>query len=104
MDVNSGALLSAVLLFQTVWKQKTETVSATQVLPDGGGECPQVFRPRASAADLGPHEVGFNFPLVFVRRIARLGVDMTLSRNGGFILPTVKRLRHVRVLRCAYAA
>lgn len=34
MDVNSGSLLFAILPFQTLWKQESETVSATKVLTD----------------------------------------------------------------------
>lgn len=54
-------------------------------------------------ADPGPREVGFQFFAHF-RMASRPGADVTLSQNGGFILPTVRRLRRVRVLRCAYAA
>ena len=72
-----------------------------------------------TTADLGPSEIEFNFPLILYRCVCsvRLGacvvsrvlkplwlagaLDMASSHNGGFILPTVKRLS---VLRCAYVA
>lgn len=68
-----------------------------------------------TTADLGPPEVEFNFLLVLYRGmcIVRLGAcvvsrvlkplwlagaaDMASSHNGGFILPTVKRLLGVKV-------
>lgn len=68
-----------------------------------------------TTADLGPPEVEFNFPLVLYRVvcIVHLGAwavsrvlkplwlagaaDMASSHNGGFILPTVKRLQSVKV-------
>lgn len=71
-----------------------------------------------TTADLGPPEVEFNFPLVLYRLvcIVRWGAcvvsielkplwlagaaDMASSHNGGFILPTVKRLRGVKVRLC----
>ncbi len=71
-----------------------------------------------TTGDLGSPEVEFNFPLVLyqVMCIVRLGAcvvsrvlkplwlagaaDMASSHNGGFILPTVKRLLGVKVRLC----
>lgn len=75
MDGNSGSLLSAVLLFQTVWKQKTGTGSPTRVLLDRGGECSQgCAGSRRWAARLNRDHIkwNFNFPLISAwRRVCR---------------------------------
>lgn len=69
MDGNSGSLLSAVLLFQTVWKQKTGTGSPTRVLLDRGGEYSRVcagFRRWAARLTQDHMKWDFNFPLISV--------------------------------------